>query len=174
MNAHPLIEELFEEYPNFDTKTLSQNPKVLSRLIDIAIAEERPRDWWGIWIVDRVWREYPKSVAFLGDSIANSVPDIRNDSNKRQFTKLLIHLDFSEKHHGMIIDFAMKWLLDNNIPVAVRANSMTLLVKMAKIYPDIIYELTEAIEFVLPHAQKALLARGKMELKVLKKLKNSI
>ena len=88
---------------------------------------------------------------------------------KRNVVRLLQCVDIPRAQLGPVASICFDYLNSVDAPVAVKANSMTVLQKIAEREPDLTHELQTSIEIMLPHVGAALRARGKMVLKALER-----
>jgi hypothetical protein len=91
-------------------------------------------------------------------------------SVRRNVVRILQHADIPKKLQAQVINKCTGYLGDPNETVAVRCFSMTVLVNMAKVYPEMKNEAAEIIKFAIKNTTAGLNARARMELKKLEKI----
>ncbi len=108
-------------------------------------------------------KHWPAFVAYMQKAgLHNAV--------RRNSVRLLEEIDIPEEWQGTVMDTCFRFLEDPAEFVAVKACSLTVLANLAKLYPDIIPELTLIIESQLPHQTAAFKSRGRKVLAQLKKI----
>jgi hypothetical protein len=85
----------------------------------------------------------------------------------RNSVRILQDVTIPEELHGHVMNACFAFIESNEIPVAIKAFSLTTLFNLSKIYPDIQPELKLIIEERLPHETAAFKSRAK---KILKQL----
>ena len=85
----------------------------------------------------------------------------------RNSVRLLQFVDIPKRYHGRVMSSCFEFISDPQTPIAVKADSLTVLDNLAGIYPEIKPELKLIIEERWPHETAAFRSRGK---KILKKL----
>jgi len=120
----------------------------------------------GCWPLSTCMVKHPDLVQDHYEAILKKLlePGIHN-AYKRNILGALIEIDIPEKFHGDILNTCFDMLNDPQEFVAVKANAISVLGKMAKLYPDIRSELRTAIEMQIPGSTPAFKARAKQYLK---------
>lgn len=90
-----------------------------------------------------------------------------SDSIKRNVMRLLQFTPLPEKLHDGIASLAYKFFENRNEAVAIRVFAMTVLTRLAEIYPDIKRTLKQQITDELPYGSAGFVSRGKAMLKKL-------
>ena len=88
-----------------------------------------------------------------------------HDSVKRNCIRFLQHIDIPEKFHGRVMDICFRFFSSPTEAVAIKAFSITVLQKLAKLYPGIINEVKLIIEERWDYETPAFKARAKKLLK---------
>ena len=88
-----------------------------------------------------------------------------HDAVRRNTVRILQEIDIPKKYHGEVMDCCFRYVESPTEAVAVKAFSLTVLGKLAKLYPDILPEIKLLIEQQLPHQTAAFISRAKGLLK---------
>lgn len=105
----------------------------------------------------------------FGQLIRNlSKPGI-HDSIKRNTVRILQEVDIPKKFEGEVMDLCFRYVESPTEAVAIKAFALTVLGKLAKLYPEIIPEVKLLIEEQLPHQTAAFKSRAKLFLKAIAK-----
>lgn len=83
----------------------------------------------------------------------------------RNITRLLQDVKIPKQYHGKIMTICFEYISSENIPVAVKAFSLTVLDNLSKAYPEIRPELKLIIQERLDHETAAFKSRAKKILK---------
>lgn len=84
---------------------------------------------------------------------------------RRNTMRLLRDIEIPEALHGEVMSICFQYIAEPKEMVAIKAFSLTVLGRLAKIYPEIIPELKLTIEDQLPHQTAAFKVRAKKLLK---------
>lgn len=96
-----------------------------------------------------------------------------HDAVKRAIMRVFQTVDVPEAIEGEVFDYAMKFLVDPDEPIAARAYSITIARRFCQRYPALRHELIPAIREVMKHAPPAaILSRARKDLKLLEALKD--
>ena len=88
-----------------------------------------------------------------------------HDSVKRNSIRLLQYVNMPEKFHGQVMDICFRYISSPAEAVAIKAFSLTVLQKLAKLYPEIINEIKLIIDERWDHETAAFKTRAKKLLK---------
>ncbi len=107
--------------------------------------------------------------AFIKKNFAKLIKKLQqpnlHDAVKRNTIRLLQYVDIPVKYQGQVMDICFGYVASPTEAVAVKAFSLTVLGKLAKLYPEIIPEIKLLIEAQLPHQTAAFKSRAKAFLK---------
>ncbi len=84
-----------------------------------------------------------------------------HDAVKRNSIRLLQYAEIPAKYQGQVMDICFGYLASPTEAVAVKAFSLTVLGRLAKLYPEIVPEIILRIEDQLPHQTAAFKSRAK-------------
>ena len=107
---------------------------------------------------------------FLEDVIDNLNHPV-HDAVKRNTIGLLQEMEIPDDQMGKVADLCFGYLSSAKEPVAVKAFSMTVLLKIVQHYPELKEELKNLIEDQMPFGSAGFQSRGKRVLKALEKIK---
>jgi hypothetical protein len=88
-----------------------------------------------------------------------------HDSVKRNSIRFLQYVDIPKRFHGQVMDVCFRYFSSPTEAVAIKAFSITVLQKLAKLYPEIINEIKLVIEERWEYETPAFKARAKKLLK---------
>jgi hypothetical protein len=136
---------------------------------DIFCNEEPPLPARMAWVMDVVTERHPSLAARYATSLAARLPHLRHPAEQRAATKILARTELPPESIGDLLVVLFDWLENPAMPLAVRANSMQLLYQISQLEPDLKQELCTVIEVQMQTGAPAILARGRMLLKKLRK-----
>jgi len=84
---------------------------------------------------------------------------------------LLCRYDIPEEYQSVATDLCLDWLQQESVPVAIKAYSMEMLLKIAKLYPELKHEFIAIINEQLPNnPQGGYISRARNITKALEEL----
>ena len=92
-----------------------------------------------------------------------------HDAVKRNTVRILQDIEIPKKHQGQVMNICFTYLESMDEAVAVKAFSLTVLGKLARLYPDILREIKLLIGDQLANQTPAFISRAK---KILKEFPN--
>lgn len=144
--------ELFDELINLFINGTSRVSQTLSWAIGV-IGEEQPH---------LITPHHQTLVGLLSDST-------KHNAVRRNIVRIYQTCEIPEEIEGKLYELSLSFILENKEAIAVRAFSMKICERIAKRYPELIPELMDSIESVLPGASSGLKNRGKHTLDHLRK-----
>jgi hypothetical protein len=173
-----LRDEILRENSKEHTEALAGwvggNPKRMDQLVDLFLKDEYRVVQRAAWILSYVGDKHPRLIephlaAMVERMGHHGIPV----AVKRNVVRILRDMPIPEDLQGPVMDFCFRFLEDPKETVAVKAFSMTILGRLAKIYPDIRNEIVMLIEDHLREgATPGIRSRGMKTLKELAALKN--
>ena len=85
----------------------------------------------------------------------------------RNILRILQFVDIPRPLQGIVTNICFDFLISKEIPVAIKAFSMTVLANIAQKEPDLKNEIISTIQIMLPYGSAGIQSRGR---KVLKQL----
>ncbi|WP_346320593.1 hypothetical protein [Chitinophaga sp. YIM B06452] len=173
-----LRDEILRENSKEHTEALAAwvggNPKRLAQLVDLFLHDEYRVVQRAAWILSYVGDKHPRlmapHLAAMVDRMGHPGIPV---AVKRNVVRILRDMPVPEDLQGPVMNFCFQFLEDPKETVAVKAFSMTILGRLAKIYPDIRNEIVMLIEDHLREgATPGIRSRGMKTLKELAALKN--
>ncbi len=137
------------------------------------------------WMLEYIAARYPERfIPVFGDFMIR-LPNQRNPSCQRHFTKILMDITHPEApkpykdaysmiDREQVVETVFGWLVDPQTPVAVQANCLDILFNMSSEFGWIAEELEHQVEFLLRNGSAAMQSRGKKILARLKKSKPKV
>jgi hypothetical protein len=118
------------------------------------------------WPMSYCVRKYPALIQpYFNRLINNLRKKGLHDSVVRNTVRILQDVDIPKKFHGKLMSTCFDFLQSNDIPVAIKAFSLTILGNFSKVYPEIYPELKLIIEERWEHETAAFRSRARKILK---------
>jgi hypothetical protein len=149
---------------------LGTSPSVYKRLIQLAFSRNMPACWRAAWMMDYLAEIEPvlpeQHIELLWQEMSAGHPD----GVKRSTLRLLSRYDIPEELQGVVTDLCLDWLQRESVPVAIKAYSMDVLLKIATLFPELAPEFITIIEHQLPYGSGGYVARARMVIGAMEKL----
>lgn len=142
-----LSELVLSALPELSVKAASE-PEVFSELWCFVKRREPKLSWRSAWILDHATEDKPE----LLDPILPEIYQELNatgetfDGTVRHLLKFVLRRPVLEDEGGYLIDKCMNWLMLNDVPGAIRGNSLLYLYNIYLLMPDFKNELLSVIE----------------------------
>jgi hypothetical protein len=150
---------------------IGSNQYQFDRIMELMYRDEYPLSMRAAWVAFLVGDKHPEVVKPHVKKLVTMLHAVKVEGVKRSALKMLepnTHL-LSEDEFGMLADLAFSWAEDPKQPIAVRAFSIDILLRVIKVYPDITNELIAILEGIMPDGSKGLKNKCSKLLKQLRK-----
>ncbi|OEK04507.1 hypothetical protein [Roseivirga misakiensis] len=165
------LKEHSKENTALIVRYIQKNPEYVNELMDIFLHESYRLVQRSAWVVGDLGRANPDLIQpFIPELIANlSTPNL-HVASKRNTMRFLEETTIDEAYWGELYDIALRFLTNNDEPIAVKAFSMTVAFNIVKQIPELKKELGIVIEDLLPYGSPGIKSRGRKILLALQKL----
>ena len=118
------------------------------------------------WPMSYCVKNHPNLITPYYKKLLNNLekPNL-HDSIPRNTVRLLQYVKVPEKYHGQVMTICFNYIQSNDIAVAIKAFSLTVLQNLSKDYPEILHELKTIIDERWEHETMAFKSRAKKILK---------
>jgi hypothetical protein len=114
------------------------------------------------WSVSWAARKHPDMVKpYMKELVEVLERKDLHDAVIRNSLRVLQDVEIPKRFHGKVMNACFAFLNDPGIPVAFKAFSLTILYRLAKLYPEISRELKLVIEENWDHETAAFRSRGR-------------
>jgi hypothetical protein len=150
----------------------ARSGEIPSLLFDIAIRSNYPQNWRAAWTLKGIWEISPAYVEpFIGEMI-KVLPTVPNNGVRREFLRILS--DYpppdNEDNLSILLNHCFDCLTNLQNPIAVKIHSISILLKIVDIIPEIKGELATAISLAMYEGSPGMLNRGSKALRALQKM----
>ncbi len=148
-------------------KSAMENPGILEKIIEFSFSGDDKLAFHASWALTKICDDYPEVIYPHMPRMVEVLDNLTNESAQRSFLRCLSLSDLSlldHKPQGLLADHCFKMLRSGFSAIAIKAYSMDIIYKLAMIYPDLINELTEAINLLHGDGSAGIQARGKIVL----------
>lgn len=152
---------------------IGPDPEKYNLLSDLAFSREMPVCWRATWLMDYLAELHPWLATSHIEKIWAEIPKQHPDGVTRSALRLLARYEIPDDHQGIAADLCLSWLEQESVPVAIKAYSMEMLLKIATVYPEFTNEFITVIEDQVPYNSAAFKARAQHIIRAMKKLEIS-
>ncbi len=151
---------------------VGQDKKRFAELVNILIIGEYRLSQLSSWPVADIAIAYPElAKPYLTKFIKLLLRKDTHPAVQRHMLKLFQFIEVPKKHQGEVVNACFGFLIKSQYPIAIKAFSMTVLLKITHKEPELKRELKIVIEEQMKEASGGILARGRMVLKELNSIK---
>ena len=136
----------------------------------LALSGKMPICWRSAWMMDYMSEQDPSLPADHLHELWGEMGKPHPDGVKRSILRMLCRYEIPEEYQGMATDLSLDWIQKETVPVALKAYSMNILLKVATLYPELAPEFIVIIENQLPYGSGGYIARAQMVVSELNKL----
>ncbi len=140
---------------NLAQRVLDCPEQNLSPLIDIIIKGKPPANAKAAWVFRQLSSMDTKLVANTYDQIIPTLNKLKPDAIKRDLLKVILNAGFDEEHAGQLATDCLLYLQSPSMAVAVKYNSMLILDRISKLWPEIEREYHMILEGMMDHETKS-------------------
>jgi hypothetical protein len=160
------------------TAILEKQQFALRDLIDITFHPDKNITFRAAWILENLFLKKPESYLADMDYLFSRIKDVKNESCKRHYTKIVMHITnpkaplvirekLGEIDLTSIAEQFFDWMIDPKERVAVKVFASEALFNMRHRYPWINEELKEQLQFLMRDGTPAIQSRGRKLLALL-------
>jgi hypothetical protein len=139
---------------------IGDNRESYDKLFRIAFSREMPICWRAAWIMDYLAELHPWLADRYIEKIWTEIPAGHPDGVTRSCLRLLCRYDIPEDYQGIATDLCLSWLEQEKVPVGIKAYCMEMLLKIARLYPELGNEFITVIEEHAPNNSAGFKARA--------------
>lgn len=135
---------------------LVQTPERIGEVIDFIILEEEPLSRRLAWYFSTLFDKKPHLVAPYFDKMVTALNQIKMPAIQRSFLRAISHLYIPEQYHAFLIQYSSEIILNPKSEIAVKAMALDIFFYIAKLQPELFYELEQMIDFIYPEGSKGI------------------
>lgn len=171
-SKNPLEELLLREQSRSNTdfliQALREKPSLFDDFWAILMQNSDPVSRRAAWVIDCFTENEPQFLVGKIEELTESLTGFSSDGLKRHSMRMLSRSPLPTDQLGMITDISFKWLQSPAESVAVKMYCIVILERVTEIYPELISELCDIIDFQLDEATPGFKS---IAMKTLKKLR---
>ena len=166
-----LRDEILREHSKDQAVKLAEyigdDPLRFKELMELFLGEDYRISQRASWVVGHCFDRHPELVKPWLPKMVDAMSHPRHDAVRRNVVRILQEVDIPESLMGTVADNCFEYLNSPEIPVAIRAFSMTVLYRISLQWPELQRELALVIEEHMPTGSAGFKSRGKKILKLL-------
>lgn len=146
-----LLIELSRNNIDLITQWVEDNPKELVHLVQLITSHEKIVAQRASWVLEKLSERKSVDTNAHISEIIDILKEIPSSSTRRTISKVLMLHEIPDEQEGIVLDFAISMLESPKEPVAVKANSMTIVFNLLPKYPELKNEIIAIIEDQIPY-----------------------
>lgn len=166
-----ILKEYSKSHSVFVADILAKKPSLLPEFLSIIYLEEEPISRRAAWSLRILFDALPSSLSFFIDDLVSHLESIQSPPILRSFLAIISKTTIDEKWHGFLVQYTSEVILDRKTEIAVRAFSMDIFFQIAKLQPDLFYELEQMIDHIYPESSRGIQNKCRNLLKWMEKIR---
>lgn len=163
-----LLQEMSRANTDLVAGILNHDPERLAQAIAIVMRQEEPISRRAMWAIDIACEKNPGLIKPYIKLLIVKMPEFRHDAFRRHILRIAARLPFHDSYKGALLNVCFDIIADSNKAIAVKANAMQILSRLAVEEPDIRHELKETIRYQMEEASPGFKSQAR---KILIKIK---
>lgn len=140
---------------------VKQRPELIEWVIDLLKNGQKAEAMKASWLLTHLWDADQSFFIEIQNQIIEAVLSTSDDSVRRNLLRMIDGFSLSEDQQGMLFEPCLEWMVSEKYAVAVRANAMQILYRIALREPDLIPELEQQISSLMDYSSAGIRSRGK-------------
>lgn len=142
---------------------LNQHPEEIKEIIKMSFGDVQPEGWRSAWVLSELIKK-DKSVIKNQNEFIEKIIDKLDKFNSpgqiREFLKVILMFDISEKHMGKLISLSFDWLLQVDADKSFKVHGMQIIYNYSKQEPDLLIELKLILEELVTYESPGVKCRA--------------
>jgi 8-oxo-dGTP diphosphatase len=137
---------------------------LLSQLVTLSSSREKRVGFMASWALSKVSDMNAEVLSPFLSVMIDTLPGVPNESVQRSFMRVIMKSEVSsipQSHHAKLIEYCLGIMHSANTPVAPKAYGMEILASFCGLYPDIVNEVTVAVQMAISDASGGMKAAGR-------------
>jgi hypothetical protein len=157
-----LLQAHSKENCNYIVSWVGSNQKRFDELFALFMSDESPLVQTSSWPLSYCVEAYPDLIQKHFASLLKNIKRQHNhDAVKRHTLRMLQFVEIPKKYQGEVMSMCFDFIQNFAEKPGTKVFSLTLLEKLAKLYPEIKAELRLIIETQMPHESAGFKSRAK-------------
>jgi 8-oxo-dGTP diphosphatase len=142
----------------------ASDPGLVSHLVSLSTSHEKRVGFMASWALSKVADKNAEILFPYLTELIDALPGVANESVQRSFMRVITKSDISRipvSHHARLIEYCLGIMRTENTPVAPKAYGMEILASFCGIYPDLVNEVTVAVQLAVTNASPGMKAAAR-------------
>ncbi len=135
---------------------LHKNPHRIGEVIAFIKQEKEPLSRRLAWYFSTFFDQHPNQMLDYRDELIASLDPIKMPAIQRCFLRTISRLPIPESYHAYLAQYSSEVILNPNSEIAVKAMAMDIFFYIAKLQPEMFYELEQMIHFIYPDGSRGI------------------
>lgn len=135
---------------------LNKHPERIAEVISFIKEQQEPLSRRMAWYFSTFFDQSPEKAEPYVDELISSLDQINMPAIQRCFLRTISRLPIPEQYHAYLLQYSSEVILDTNSEIAVKAMALDIFFYIAKLQPDLFYELEQMLSFIYPEGSKGI------------------
>jgi 8-oxo-dGTP diphosphatase len=140
------------------------DPGLISQLVTLSSSHERRVGFMASWALSKVADKNMELLFPYLPALIDDLPGVANESVQRSFMRVIMKSEISQvpaSHHAKLIEYCLGIMRTEDAPVAPKAYGMEILASLCSIYPDLVNEVTVAVQMAVVNSSPGMKAAAR-------------
>ncbi len=140
------------------------DPGLVSQLVALSSSHEKRVGFMASWALSKVADKNLELLFPYLPALIDALPGVANESVQRSFMRVIMKSEISlvpESHHAKLVEYCLGIMRTENTPVAPKAYGMEILSSLCGIYPDLVNEVTVAVQMAVANSSPGMKAAAR-------------
>ena len=166
ITTEPFLEELIlSEMSRANTDrvagVLLNDKNRFAQAIQIVMQDREPVSRRALWAIDIACEKKPGLITPYMPKLLEKIHQFSHHAFRRHILRMAARLPLNENTKGDLLNICFDMVSDLNQPIAVKANAIQILTRIAIDEPDILHELNETINWQIDQASPGFKSQAK-------------
>lgn len=153
-------------------QAMSEQPERIPDLLQIIYREEEPLSRRGAWYLSTLFDHHPQLIYPYTDEMIAQLERVKTPAIVRALLRTLSKTTLHEKHHGFLLQYTSECILSSKSEAAIQLFALDIFFQIAKIQPDLFFELENMIDIIYPEASKGIRNKCRNLIKDIEKIRS--
>lgn len=135
---------------------LDEHPERIGEVIEFIKVQQEPESRRLAWYFSTFFDQSPQKVQPYVSDLISFLDQIKMPAIQRCFLRTISRSDIPEQFHAYLTQYSSEVILNPNSEIAVKAMAMDIFFYIAKLQPELFFELEQMLDFIYPDGSKGI------------------
>lgn len=151
---------------------LDEHPERIGEVIEFIKKQQEPESRRLAWYFSTFFDQSPQKVEPYIDELISFLDQVKMPPIQRCFLRTISRLPIPEQYHAYLVQYSSEVILNPKSEIAIKAMAMDIFFYIAKLQPELFFELEQMIDFIYPEAGKGVQNKCRKMTRYIEKLRS--